>query len=148
VSGGVPKGEQPRLAVVTLDPTTGAADLRVISEVVGDFPTIHPKKTGQPSRCAFVVAAGGSVAESWTGTGIRINPVLEARALGFSQSLKIWTKPTDSHPLKPPPTPQPPPANPNRHRHPQPPPTETDLPQPPPPSPTTPPKGTRTSPPW
>ncbi|GBF94451.1 hypothetical protein Rsub_07265 [Raphidocelis subcapitata] len=55
-TGGIPPAEQPRLAVATLDPKTGESSLRVLSEVVGDFPTIHPQKTGQKCRYAYLAA--------------------------------------------------------------------------------------------
>ncbi|KAI8470686.1 MAG: carotenoid cleavage dioxygenase [Monoraphidium minutum] len=55
-TGGIPKGEQPRLAVVTLDPASGAADLRVLSEAVGDFPTIDPRRAGLKTRYAYLAS--------------------------------------------------------------------------------------------
>lgn len=67
-SGGIPPGEQPRLAVVTLDPSSGSSSLRVLSEAVGDFPTIHPRRTGRRSRYAYLASmVTKSRAVKWDG---------------------------------------------------------------------------------
>lgn len=50
-TGAIPEGERPKLAVVTVDPATGEASLRRLSEAVGDFPTVHPSRVGLKCRC-------------------------------------------------------------------------------------------------
>jgi len=57
------------MAVVTLDTVTGDASLRYMSDAVGDFPTIHPLKTGQKTRWggAFVLWGGVRGGGCWLG---------------------------------------------------------------------------------
>jgi carotenoid cleavage dioxygenase-like enzyme len=51
---GVPCPEQPRLARITLDPSSGSASLVLLTNVVGDFPTINNNYTGRKCRYAYV----------------------------------------------------------------------------------------------
>eukprot|EP00775_Hariotina_reticulata_P002346 gene2346-2652_t len=58
-TGDIPEDERPQPAVVTVNPNNGTnnarqGSLRIISSVVGDFPTINPAYTGRKNRWSYV----------------------------------------------------------------------------------------------
>lgn len=50
----IPEGERPRLTEITINPATGASNVRQLTPTVGDFPIINPNYTGRKNRYAYV----------------------------------------------------------------------------------------------
>lgn len=79
-SGDIPAAEQPRLAVVILDPNSTSTSissdgssrqgsLRLMTQTCGDFPTINPAFVGRKNRWAYVatMVTGFGAAVKWDG---------------------------------------------------------------------------------